>query len=479
MKLYDQWGTFMLWLNRKKEQIRKIIIDFKQIKTVSEFLDYFSIELLSRIAIIFVMVWSLVPILLMILSIFYDRSSVFSFMFNSSRLTIIWYMLMQQIGYLGFLMVILLIFKSLKDRKVNQVPIKTYMMSHSVEILLIIFLGWSLITTFFSNNISQSLTGSDYRKDGWLSYLAYGGFYGLGYLLIKSKYLMNYLNSLVIVSLVLGLLLIINEPSINEILTFYNQSTVFYNPNHFGYYLVIAILSAACLAMRNPKINRYQFLYYIAYSILVIALIKNGSFGPYLAVCGGLLFLLVLTLLMKKSRLMQAVSISFLFLGITLMMNAETNFLSNEVSHLAIGINDIIDDNEEAPSAGSGRWSLWTNGLEFMIEKPLVGYGIENLEQAYLTEGILQDRPHNEFIQIGASIGIIGLMIYISALGFHFLELIKDRKYMSFLTITLFMIVFGYLISTFFGNSMFYTTPYFMIIFGISRQFLELDKSLM
>ena len=41
MKLYDQWGTFMLWLNRKKEQIRKIIIDFKQIKTVSEFFRLF------------------------------------------------------------------------------------------------------------------------------------------------------------------------------------------------------------------------------------------------------------------------------------------------------------------------------------------------------------------------------------------------------------------------------------------------------
>lgn len=173
----------MKWINDLKLQLKNILNDIKQIKTAHEFLDYITIEKLSYLAFFFVMIWSLIPILLMILSLFYDRSSAFSFMFNSSRLTIIWYMLMQQIGFLGFIIVIIHVVKSIKDKKINHVPLKTYVLNHAVEILFMIFLGWSFITALCSDHLSLSFNGSDYRKDGWFSYLAYGGFFGLGYLI--------------------------------------------------------------------------------------------------------------------------------------------------------------------------------------------------------------------------------------------------------------------------------------------------------
>lgn len=469
----------MKWMRQKKLQFHQVINDLKQIKTLRDFFDYVSIEKLSHLAFFFVMIWSLIPILLMILSLFYDRTSIFSFMFNSSRLTIIWYMLMQQIGYLGFIMILIVITKSLRDKKKNNIPLKNYALNHSVEILLLMFLLWSLISTLFSSNLALSFGGTDYRKDGWLSYVAYGGFYGLGYLLYRRKYIFKYLSTLVVVGSILGMLLIIDYEPMNELLTFHFKSTVFYNPNHMGYYLVLVILSSAFLAIRRPRIDLSKVIFYFMFSILLVALIENGSFGPYLAVSAGLLFLLIMTFILKRNKLIHALSIAFLFLGITLIMNAESNFLSQETVRLTEGVGDVIEDNENAGSAGSGRWSLWTNALEFMIEKPLVGYGIENLEEAYLEEGITQDRPHNEFIQIGASIGIIGLIIYVASLGFHFFDLIKDKKKVTFYLIGLFMIVFGYLVSTLFGNSMFYTTPYFMIIFGISRSFLKFESTYM
>lgn len=469
----------MKWIKYKKLQYQQVINDLKQIKTLHDFFDVLSIEKLSHLAFFFVMIWSLIPILLMILSLFYDRTSIFSFMFNSSRLTIIWYMLMQQIGYLGFIMILLLVIKSLRHMKINRIPLKTYLIDHSAEILLMMFLLWSLISTLFSSNLALSFGGTDYRKDGWLSYLAYGGFYGIGYLLFRRKYIFKFLSTLVVVGSILGILLIINHEPTNELLTFHFKSTVFYNPNHMGYYLVLVTLSAAFLGFRKPKIDLGKVIFYILFSILTVSLIENGSFGPYLAVSAGLLFLLIMTFILKKSKLIHAISIAFLFLGITLVMNEEANFLSQETVQLTEGVGDIIEDNENAGSAGSGRWSLWTNALEFMIEKPVVGYGIENLEQAYLEVGITQDRPHNEFIQIGASIGIIGLILYIASLGFHFFDFLRIKKKSTFYIIGLFMIVFGYLVSTLFGNSMFYTTPYFMIIFGISRSFLKFETSYM
>ena len=57
------------------------------------------------------------------------------------------------------------------------------------------FLLWSLISTLFSSNLALSFGGTDYRKDGWLSYLAYGGFYGIGYLLFRRKYIFKFLST--------------------------------------------------------------------------------------------------------------------------------------------------------------------------------------------------------------------------------------------------------------------------------------------
>ena len=52
-------------------------------------------------------------------------------------------------------------------------------------------------------------------------------------------------------------------------------------------------------------------------------------------------------------------------------------FLSQETVQLTEGVGDIIEDNENAGSAGSGRWSLWTNAIEFMIEKPWLAMGLK------------------------------------------------------------------------------------------------------
>jgi O-antigen ligase len=211
----------------------------------------------------------------------------------------------------------------------------------------------------------------------------------------------------------------------------------------------------------------------------VVALIENGSFGPYIAVSMGLLFLMIMTFVLKKNKLIHSISITILFIGISVIMNFESSFLSNEINHLSEGIDDIIEDKEDADRAGSGRWGLWTNGIEFMLDKPVTGYGIENLENAYLEVDIIQDRPHNEFIQIAATTGIIGLLLYVSALGFHFLDFFKLKKKITYDHIGILMIVFGYLVSSFFGNSMFYTTPFFIMILGISKSMIAHQKALM
>ena len=80
--------------------------------------------------------------------------------------------------------------------------------------------------------------------------------------------------------------------------------------------------------------------------------------------------------------------------------------------------------------------------------------------------GIDQDRPHNLLIYLACVSGIPGMVLYVTAVGIIVIRGIKkifnnERQGVIYL-----MIVITYLISSMFGNSMYYTSPYFFIFLG-------------
>ena len=125
---------------------------------------------------------------------------------------------------------------------------------------------------------------------------------------------------------------------------------------------------------------------------------------------------------------------------------------------------------KDIENGGSGRIKLWKYGFQFFMQNPILGYGPENLESKYQAVGIEQDRPHNLIVQLATTSGIIGLLSYLSAIG---IILIRGLKSMdlenSFLVISLACVI-AYMISAMFGNSMYYTSPYFFIFLGILFQ---------
>lgn len=88
------------------------------------------------------------------------------------------------------------------------------------------------------------------------------------------------------------------------------------------------------------------------------------------------------------------------------------------------------------------------------------------------------DRPHNIFIQIGATTGIVGLILYVSFLSIVFVNIIIKYKLINKEIMIFVFMTISYLISLFFGNSMFYTTPYYMISLGVifSVYYIERNK---
>jgi len=78
------------------------------------------------------------------------------------------------------------------------------------------------------------------------------------------------------------------------------------------------------------------------------------------------------------------------------------------------------------------------------------------------------DRPDNEFIQYAVFLGIPGLAFYLLALISMFIKQWLQMKKLDVTTIVSAGCVVAYLVSSMFGNSMFYTTPYLFMFLALA-----------
>ena len=101
------------------------------------------------------------------------------------------------------------------------------------------------------------------------------------------------------------------------------------------------------------------------------------------------------------------------------------------------------------------------------MKKPIIGYGAENLVPEYIKlwmDG--SDRPHNLILYLACVSGIPGMLIYMVAVGIIIIKgIIKLFKNNESGKIFL-LVVVTYMFSSMFGNSMFYTSPFFFIFLG-------------
>lgn len=459
----------MNYVKQFLSKIKTTMKDIRQMKKVRELFLYPKEQTITNISFFLVMLWMLSPIYRLLNSVtlqFHDPSFYFV---NDSMLARDLSHYLQQIGYFGLFIGLFTISRSIIYAKDSQETLKQYVKKHIIPILLLIFLILSFFSALFSTNQSISFYGNPYRKEGLITYLAYTGLFISAYQLHKKQTIKCLLFPIVFSAFLLSIFSIIDITAINNLFTLTKQTSIFHNANHYAYFLNIMVMSTMALILIDQKRIIYiKILYFIVLATLTYTLVDNGSFGSYIGATFGLLFLTIFLLLYHPKEKLVLLFIIITYLSSSLLASYDTNFLSNELTKIVDNTGDIIEGNDEAPSAGSGRWSLWTNAVIFTFEKPIFGYGVDNLGERYILAGNTSDRPHNEYLQIAASIGLPGLITYLSVLAIHFLTLLKRKAQMMPMHIALYSILFAYLVGAFFGNSMYYTTPYYIIILALS-----------
>lgn len=159
--------------------------------------------------------------------------------------------------------------------------------------------------------------------------------------------------------------------------------------------------------------------------------------------------------------------------GINVVTNNMKNLFS-DVSSMFKVTKDRITNTEiktetekKLEKAGSGRAKIWKYGLKIFLDKPILGYGADNLESEYRKYNIRQDRPHNLIIQLATTSGLPGCILYIIAIGLILARAFKRLNNSNRIYTIVFFAIIAYLISAMFGNSMYYTSPYYFIFLGI------------
>lgn len=385
------------------------------------------------------------------------------------------------VNFIGLIGIYLFLLKLYEDFMSKQNK-KEFLKENLPIFILFIFMLWTLISSIFASDRDLAFNGDVYRKEGYLTYLTYAGFFGLAYFLESKKLKNILLNIFVIVAIfnMIFMLLVSNGYIEGSFWAEDIRKGVFENINHYGYYLLLVTIITGLLFVYQK--NKYvKVLYLCAYAFLMYFLILNNTFGVYLALCCALVLFFIYCIYKKKRVFLSTVPIIILIIMSLITKNGQEIIILNNIKgfkddiqkiaqvFLYNGNNETTDEyitNKEFESAGSGRMQIWKYGIKFALEKPIFGYGPDNLGRKYLEENIFQDRPHNLLIQLANTSGIPGLILYVTAIGIILIRAIKTMNENNSLHIVLLFTLVAYLISAMFGNSMYYTSPYFFILLG-------------
>lgn len=404
---------------------------------------------------------------------------------NIIQITNIYFILMKTIAIVGIGTGILTFYDKLKKSDDKKHILKDFLPIG----IFIIYMCWTLISCYKAPIPKQAFYGNSYRKEGYFMYINYAGFFFCAFMLENKKLRKALLNTFLITSV---FLMSINRICLNgQRFTNIFENTeidksVFHQFNHYGYYLMMSLICAVGLFIKE-KNKMLKVLYLFFYILIGYALIYNDTFGCYLATAVFLIMYGIYALIKKTDRkeIFIAIAIFVLLSGITFKNDVNLSYKNlsgffNDIKTIVCKVMNIEIEGEEIEEkfekAGTHRMKLWKLGIQFALERPIFGYGPDNLKTWYLMREVDQDRPHNLIIYLSCVSGFPGMIIYVTAVGIIVIKGIK-RLFNNNKQGTIYLIiVITYLISSMFGNSMYYTSPYFFIFLGSLMYYNLYDK---
>lgn len=378
-----------------------------------------------------------------------------------------------------------------------------------LNVLLLIYATISILTTIFSVTFFTSICGAYGRFLGILTILNFLllPFFVWNFL-VEKKEIINLLKLTVLTSGLLAIYGILQFFGIFQEAFNWNQLTnerVFAtigHPNHFGAFLGMCVLIGMGLFPRCAPPWR-KFLLGVFLGLMLIALYLTASRGALIAtIIAIFIFAFCITLRKWKSikqNLGKIIISIFLVLAIGISAIVvfwdqveQTPLVQRSVSTVSSIMHGKIPD----------RLSWWYSSIDMIKDKPLLGHGLSTFRDIYNTyrrvdystletddmqDNITPEAAHNEYLNIAATQGLLGLFSFLAIIVFVFIKIIQttfkteEIKEIALLTgIRCALIV--YCLQIFISFGVISTMTYFFLLLGVgmslsnpSRQIRTLD----
>lgn len=438
----------------------KAITQSKNITELFENISWGMIEKLAFLTVVFFIVSPVTQIL----------NNIYSYAVYD--IGYIYYSTIESVNRIADILGILTILLYAIKNRFEKYRLNSFIRDNRAAVFFTVFSALMIISTLINGFTDISLYGDSLRHESLFSYLRYFLIYYFCSSIIgnqKIKAVLEYL--FVFGSIFMGILILYHIyvshisfflfPSREKSLT-----SIFIHFNHYGYYLVLAVLLSSSLFILE-KNRILKSLCMISFILNNVILIVNNSLGSSLACFLGLIFNIIVLFICNKKINIKSVLMFVLFIVIYAVMSIWYDTILTNIISLFTDVGEIIKNPEKADSAGTGRWKIWKIVMGYIKEKPFFGHGVDGIADRLFEATNDTERAHNAFLQCAAFFGIPSAVIYICGLMSVYLKGLKHKHELDIYTITALVAAFGYIVSSCFGNSMFYTSPFLFIFLGL------------
>lgn len=231
------------------------------------------------------------------------------------------------------------------------------------------------------------------------------------------------------------------------------------DPNHVATALIIPLILCLSYVITN-KNYIFKTIAFCGTIVVFSAILLSGSRGSLLGALSALLFPIFLSSKRKTTWVMT------LLLGTGVYSLVYLGYIPTELV-------ERFQPDSMLSSGGSGRLSIWQVGWEAFLHKPYFGFGFNSFPYAYdtfflstyLTKFVGFHRSaHNIYLQVAVEIGVVGLLLFIAVLWFHYKALLRFADYSAAKTTA--AILTGTLVSSMFIGTL--HTKYFWMVFTLA-----------
>ena len=296
--------------------------------------------------------------------------------------------------------------------------------------------GVFLLSTIFSQDPLYSFLGDPHRAGGFLNFGFYIIFTILAFLILQKQDWQKIWDFSIFIGVLVSLIAV-----------FWQEGRPFStigNPVLLALYLVLLVFLTISFIIKSIKnLDRKWFFYLPALLLFLYVILITGSRAAYFGLAVGFIYFVLCY--PNKKRVVVLLKILFLLI---LFVSAYGVYYVNSQSKFP----DYLEKNELFQIISNRlsvnlvlaepRFSAWLISLEAIKEKPILVYGPENFSIAFdkhydpslslITKdwGSWYDRAHNFLFDISVTVGVPGLIIFLSlfAVLFWRLQRVKEKE---------------------------------------------------